>query len=179
MGQKRTFAAYLLACFSEVRATSPSTDHVCTHTIRVHSRRTIQVHSHTCTRRTIRAHTDTRRTLHHGNGRTGGSVATAASALAPLGPVVMPSPVLRDRKQPRQWRKSMAAMQARPKLPREPIRFSFGPPKLTTLVYQEAWKREAGSKKFHGNSKPHARSSKIASHPSISPRRQPSCLLCP
>jgi hypothetical protein len=143
---------FLLA--SEGRTTSPSTDHVYTHTLRVYSRRTIQVHSHTRTHRTIRAHTDTRRTRRHGTGRTGGSVATAASALAPRGPVVTPSPVLRDRKQPRRWRKPAADMQARPKLLREPIRFSFGPPKLTTVVYQEAWKREAGSGKFRGNSRP-------------------------
>ena len=144
-GQERTSPPIFYWCFSEGRTTSPSTDHVYTHTIRVRSRRTIRVHSHTGIRRTLPAHTDTRRTLRHGNGRTGGSVATAASALAPRGPVVTSSPVLRDRKQPRRWRKPAAAMQARPKLLREPIRFSFGPPKLTTLLYQEAWKRESGS----------------------------------
>jgi hypothetical protein len=166
-GQERTSPPIFYWCFSEGRTTSPSTDHVYTHTIRVRSRRTIQVHSHTGIRRTIRAHTHTWRTLRHGNGRTGGSVATAASALAPRGPLVTFLPVPRDRKQPRRWRKPAATMQALPRLLREPIRFSFGPPKLTALVYQEAWKREAGSGKFNGNSRPHARSSKIANHPSI------------
>src|SRR5512139_1449346 len=96
------------------RTTSVATGHVCTHTIRVHthSRRNIWVHTHS--RRNIRVHPHTRRRLRHdGNGgrrATGGSASTSASEPAPRRSVVTPSPVLRDGKQSRRWRKPVAAI---------------------------------------------------------------------